>query len=198
MSTVVLTRFTTTDAYKDDASVIGPGMNLISGCEGVLGNYHGVSVKDTNVGFTAQVATSPEAFKNVVTNEKLFGEIMDKMKVARVSDDIEQRHFNAIGDPSLALAGPVTQISYLTLKDDTEESKATIIGTLTKFNELTEGKYNFGVSGENPKLIIVVAAWDSIEAHQERSKSPEALQGLKKMAEICDIDGPHYVEFKKI
>jgi len=196
MSTIVVSRCTLSDAYKADPSLINPGMELISSCNGVLQNYHGVTMKDGNVGFTIQVATSPEDFFAVVSDKEKFGKIMDAMAVTRVGE-LEQTYINAISDPTPSLAGPVTEINYLTLKEGTPENKAALVEVLTKFNQLTEGKYNWGWTGDNPNKVIVIAAWDSPEAHKERASQPDAQEGVKKMMELCDCDGPVHVKLTK-
>ena len=56
-----------------------------------------------------QVATSPEAFKNVVTNTELFETLKKKFEVTRAGD-FKQHHAITISDPKKALCGPLTEV----------------------------------------------------------------------------------------
>jgi hypothetical protein len=56
-----------------------------------------------------QVATSPEVFKNVVTNQELFEKIKKYYEITRVGD-FRQIHAITISDPKKALSGPLTEV----------------------------------------------------------------------------------------
>jgi len=197
MSAVVFTHVVTSEAYQADPSIANDGLKIISGHEGVLSNCHGLGVKDKTCGIRIQVGTNPEDFLKLSNNKELFNSIMEKMAPCRIGAPIQQGCFVAIGDPQVALSGTVTEVAYLTLKDNTSENKATLTAILTDFNRLTAGKHNFGWTLQNQDMCAVIAAWDSIEAHEERAKQPDAAEGVKKMGELCNIDGPYYFSLTK-
>jgi hypothetical protein len=133
---------------------------------------------------TLAVATSGEAFKKIVTNEALFAEILDKLKVTRVGDKITQYHTKTVTDPEIALEGPVTEVggTYLssfdilsvtckvscimaTLRDPTPENRAAVDKVCKGFAEATKGKFTFGWTVEDNNKAIIISAWDSVEVY---------------------------------
>lgn len=198
MSTIVVTFFTTSNAYKADTSVANEGLALISSCEGVLENHHGFSVEDNSVGITIQLATSPDAFGAVVSNKELFDNILEKMLVSRVGD-IEQYHTVTVSDPKPALSGPMTEVCLASLKNPTPENKAAFEKLGEAFIKASEGKWTYGWTPEDKNKALIIAAWDSVEAHHARVQEPDIADAVKELFTVIDTNGgPFHLNFVKV
>jgi len=196
MSTLVVTFFTSSDAYKTDINIANESLELISSCDGVLENYHGFAIENSSVGATVQLATNPEAFKAVVDNKELFDKILEKGEVARVGA-VEQYYTVPVSDPKNALCGPVTEFYVASLKDPKNRKDFEIhAGAL---NKITGGKWTYGWSGEDNNKTIIVGAWKSLEAHRKQEALPGVHQFLQQLVALLDTEkGPFHFYLMKV
>jgi len=190
MSTIVISRIKTTEAYRADPTIADEGVKLVSEVEGVVGNYHGVHVEDPEVGVSVQVCTSPEAFMKVLTDKELYDKLCDSMASSRIGDP---EHWCAVcvSDPIKALEGPYHQVSRLTLRNDTPEMKAKLEAMCAGQNKVTGGRMTYGWDVQDPKTVLVLISWESPEFHAEFASRPENAEKLKILDEIAQFhDGP--------
>lgn len=194
MSTSVeFLKFTASDAYKADPSILNETAELVAQAPGAIQIHSGPDAQDPQYGWVVIVWESLEHRLATAANKEIFTKIMEALNKA--STKIEYMHDVAFSvDLSSALASPVTEIVSVELKPttDIQEFQKYRAALEDKIRELSPPVWHGGAWGtvaNNDRQFGACFGWDSPEAfHAFIAATPEILATIGQLGALADAD----------
>ncbi|KII84623.1 hypothetical protein PLICRDRAFT_46004 [Plicaturopsis crispa FD-325 SS-3] len=180
MTVTEILTFPTSEAYRTDQSIVKPFAEAIVGSPGLISIHHGLQIEDPAVGYLFVIWESLEAHQ-ALRNSPAQGPLLATLKPLFAGPPISVIHAKFGADPTAALNAPVTELVVSTLKEGSSFEAISDILTKMAYTELPTilgGAY--GPAVEIERTFMMVAGWESVEAHREVGKvlTPDKLELL--------------------
>jgi len=182
--------FKASEAYIADSAVIQPAVKLLAEHEGVLSVFTGFEVEDPTVGYLFVVWEKLEHHEKLMQDSS-YPTILSTLAAAQSGPPLSMLHFDMTDDPTKGLTAPVTDLTYMTLKEGkTKADVEPFFATFAWIADLGRG-FHHGQCVEKPELFVVLMGWASIEAHMEAGKAPEFAALVGDALAVMDIHVKH-------
>ncbi|KAG1718960.1 hypothetical protein EDB19DRAFT_774433 [Suillus lakei] len=184
MPTTELVVFNTTEAYREDPSILYPVLDIGFQAEGAqVPAYTGLQIENPATGYMLINWDNKELHVAMMTTP-LFEPLLKALKpVYEGSLDMNHIIFN---DHTTAFQQPVTEVLILTLKNPSH--RAEVFNILTKLSDTYNKLLAFGPTLEDDNKIVVVHGWPSVEAHWEAVADPELKAEFQRITALANRD----------
>ncbi|OJA12620.1 hypothetical protein AZE42_12257 [Rhizopogon vesiculosus] len=177
--------FDTSEAHrKDILAIASTACDIVyeaAGCR--RPGYTGLQTEDKATGYVF-LNWDSRAHHQAVIDGPNYGRVLEALKP--IFGDKKEMHHVIFNDLPIAFESPVTEVFICTLKDPGHREE--VFDILAKISDKTEKKLVFGPTLENENVFIIVAGWDSVEAHWEMVAKPEPKALVERLFALANKD----------
>ncbi|KAG1733522.1 hypothetical protein EDB19DRAFT_1911508 [Suillus lakei] len=176
--------FDTSEALRNDHSVLRPALEVISKADGVqMPAYAGVQIEDPATGYIFLNWDSLAHHQAMIASAS--HDILREVLKPALGGSAKMHHV-IFNDHPIAFQQPVTEVLLLTLNDPSHRTE--VFDTLIKISDSTEKTIVFGPTLEDENVIFLVGGWRSVEAHWQTVANPESKAALERLYTIANKD----------
>ncbi|KAG0694608.1 hypothetical protein DFH29DRAFT_880609 [Suillus ampliporus] len=176
--------FPTSEAFRNDSSILRPVLDIVSKADGVqMPVYAGLQIEDPATGYLF-LNWDSLAHHQAAMASTSYGPLRKLLDSAFASPG--KMYHVIFNDKAIALQQPVTEVLLVTLKDPNHRAK--VFEILNKFTELTKKMIVFGPTLEDENVIMIVGGWTSVEAHWETVANPEPKAAIERLFTLVNKD----------
>ncbi|KAG2119397.1 hypothetical protein DEU56DRAFT_918562 [Suillus clintonianus] len=182
--TTELVIFNTTEAIRNDSSILRPAFEIVSKSDGVqMPAYVGTQIENPAKGYVF-LNWDSLAHHQAMMASPTYASLLEALKPAYGGwSKMYHVIFNA---HPIAFQQPVTEVLLLTLKNPSHRTE--VFEILTKISDSTKQMLVFGPTLEDNNVIIAVGGWQSVEAHWEMVANPEPKAALERLYTLANKD----------
>ncbi|KAG2344191.1 hypothetical protein BDR05DRAFT_199009 [Suillus weaverae] len=182
--TTELVIFDTTEAIRNDRSILRPAFEMVAKSNGIqMPAYVGTQIENPAKGYVFMNWDSLAHHQAMMASPS-YATLLEALKPAYGGwSKMYHVIFNA--NP-IALQQPVTEVLLLTIKNPSHRTE--VFEILTKISDSTKKMLVFGPTLEDKNVIIVVGGWQSVGAHWQMVANPEPKAALERLYTLANKD----------
>ncbi|KAG1807863.1 uncharacterized protein BJ212DRAFT_1485436 [Suillus subaureus] len=182
--TTELVIFDTTEAIRNDRSILRPAFEMVSKSDGIqMPAYVGTQIENPAKGYVFMNWDSLAHHQAMLASPS-YATLLEALKPAYGGwSKMYHAIFNA---HPIGLQQPVTEVLLLTIKNPSHRTE--VFDILTKISDSFKKMLVFGPSLEDKNVIIVVGGWRSVEAHWEMVAKPELKAAFERLYTLANKD----------
>ncbi|KAK7048889.1 hypothetical protein R3P38DRAFT_1880757 [Favolaschia claudopus] len=159
---------------------------------GYKGGYYGLGLEDGKVAHWVAIWESDE-FRQKFGADPASAEAIEQLKKG-IAGPPTRIGFNSSTDPTAALTSPAVEIATFTAKGGESDKLLSLVGELAKGLEASAGIHKpivYGPTVEDANKVVLLAGWDSAEAHQAVVKGGSLSGVFGQITAIADFTVGH-------
>ncbi|KAI1784056.1 hypothetical protein LXA43DRAFT_902359 [Ganoderma leucocontextum] len=191
-----------TEAFRAnprDPAVVGPILEVMNSCPGMIRTYYGVQHED-KVSAHVAVAWHSLADHQALMNDPVkYPQVGKELQTVVDTSAIVMYHCAFTSEPYKALEAPVTEIVTITLNEgESKDTLETLVDELSKGANAAPASAGGAISAawgpavEKDDLLFLIIGWPSVEAHTATVKSNQAVMDIiSKIRAIAKLEVKH-------